>query len=101
MGLRSIEIVERKGLGHPDTICDMLSERLSVALSHHYLERFGHILHHNVDKALLTAGQANAAFGGGEVTEPIDLYMAGRATTDFAGEHVAVEEDQTRHQACR
>jgi S-adenosylmethionine synthetase len=91
-GSRSLEIVERKGLGHPDTICDMLSERLSVALSRRYLERFGHILHHNVDKALLTAGRAAAAFGGGEVIEPIDLYMSGRATIDFADEHIAVEE---------
>lgn len=91
-GSRSLEIVERKGLGHPDTICDMVSERLSVALSRRYLERFGHILHHNVDKALLTAGQAIAAFGGGEVIEPIDLYVSGRATIDFGGEHVGVGE---------
>ena len=63
----------------------MLSERLSVALSRRYLERFGRILHHNVDKALLTAGQANAAFGAGEVIEPIDLYLSGRATIDYAG----------------
>lgn len=88
----AVEVVERKGLGHPDTICDMLSERLSVALSRRYLERFGRILHHNVDKALLTAGQANAAFGAGEVIEPIDLYLSGRATIDYAGERVAVEE---------
>jgi S-adenosylmethionine synthetase len=46
-----LEIVERKGLGHPDTICDALAENLSVALSRFYIERFGTILHHNVDKA--------------------------------------------------
>lgn len=89
---RTIEIVERKGIGHPDTICDMLSERLSVALSRHYQERFGLVLHHNVDKALLTAGHAEAAFGGGEVIEPIDIYLSGRATTDVKGEAVPVEE---------
>ncbi|MDH3580293.1 MAG: hypothetical protein OEM91_06670, partial [Hyphomicrobiales bacterium] len=88
----SVEIVERKGIGHPDTICDMLSEQLSVALSRHYQERFGLILHHNVDKALLTAGHAEAAFGGGEVIEPIDIYLSGRATTDVKGEAVPVEE---------
>ena len=47
------EIVERKGLGHPDTICDALAEHLSVALSRAYLARFGTILHHNVDKKLI------------------------------------------------
>jgi len=91
-GSCSIEIVERKGIGHPDTICDMLSERLSVALSRHYLGRFGRVLHHNVDKALLTAGRAEPAFGAGEVIEPIDVYLSGRATTDFGGEYVAIEE---------
>lgn len=48
-----IEIVERKGLGHPDSICDALAENLSLNLCRHYLDRFGEILHHNVDKALL------------------------------------------------
>ena len=51
----AIEIVERKGLGHPDTICDLVMERISVALSNAYLERFGRILHHNCDKGLLVA----------------------------------------------
>ena len=46
-----IEIVERKGLGHPDTICDHLSEELSRSLSKNYLEQFGHVLHNNVDKS--------------------------------------------------
>lgn len=89
---RSVEIVERKGIGHPDTICDMLSERLSVALSQYYLDRFGFILHHNVDKALLAAGHSRPAFGGGELLEPIDLYLSGRAMTEFDGQRVPVRE---------
>lgn len=39
-----VEIVERKGLGHPDSICDALAENLSRNLCRHYLERFGRIL---------------------------------------------------------
>lgn len=89
---RSVEIVERKGLGHPDTICDMLSERLSVTLSQHYLKRFGSILHHNVDKALLVAGRAAPAFAAGELNAPIEIYLAGRATIEHAGERVPVDE---------
>lgn len=86
------EIVERKGLGHPDTICDCVAERFSVALSRHYLDRFGLILHHNVDKALLSAGQTAPAFGGGRILAPINLVLAGRATTEFRGARVPVEE---------
>lgn len=62
-----VEIVERKGVGHPDTICDALAEKLSGALSNFYQERFGRVLHHNVDKVLLCAGAARPAFGGGEL----------------------------------
>ncbi|MCC6473253.1 MAG: methionine adenosyltransferase [Burkholderiales bacterium] len=86
------EVAERKGLGHPDTICDALAENLSTALSRFYLERFGAILHHNVDKALLCGGAARPAFGGGEVTEPIEIYLAGRATRAFRGVQVPVDE---------
>jgi S-adenosylmethionine synthetase len=77
---RPVEIVERKGLGHPDTICDAVSEAASLALSRAYLERCGRVLHHNVDKVLLRGGIARPAFGGGEVLEPIEIYLAGRAT---------------------
>jgi S-adenosylmethionine synthetase len=87
-----IELVERKGIGHPDTICDALAETLSVALSRFYLERFGAILHHNVDKALLWGGAARPRFGGGEVLEPIELYLAGRATAAVGGVRVPVDE---------
>jgi S-adenosylmethionine synthetase len=86
------EIVERKGLGHPDTICDALVENLSVGLSRFYLERFGAILHHNVDKALLVGGAARPEFGGGEVIEPIEIYLAGRATREFRGVEIPVDE---------
>jgi len=87
-----LEMVERKGMGHPDTICDALAENLSVALSRFYVERFGAILHHNVDKALLWGGAARPAFGGGEVLAPIEIFLAGRATAEFKGVKVPIDE---------
>lgn len=87
-----MEIVERKGLGHPDTLCDGLAENLSATLSRFYLERFGAILHHNVDKGLLFGGAARPAFGGGTVLEPVEIYLCGRATTEFRGVAVPVHE---------
>lgn len=87
-----VEIVERKGLGHPDTLCDALAEQLSMNLCRYYQERFGLILHHNVDKVLLYGGAAKPAFGGGEVVEPFEIYLAGRATREFAGVQVPVQE---------
>lgn len=77
-----VELVERKGLGHPDYIADSASEEASKALCKYYLKEFGTILHHNLDKTLLVGGQANPRFGGGELLEPIYIIVAGRATTE-------------------
>lgn len=85
-------MVECKGAGHPDSITDALAENLSRSLSRFYVERFGVPLHHNVDKALLWGGAARPVFGGGEVTEPIEIYLAGRATRSYRGVQVPVEE---------
>jgi len=89
---QAVEIVERKGLGHPDSICDALAEEWSLALSRFYLERFGLILHHNVDKALLFAGASRPGFGGGTLLEPIQLTLVGRATLEAEGVRVPARE---------
>ncbi|MHA1578365.1 MAG: methionine adenosyltransferase [Candidatus Freyarchaeota archaeon] len=81
-----MEMVERKGKGHPDSICDKASEELSIALCEYYLENFGRVLHHNVDKCVLVGGQSNARLGGGEVLEPIYLLLVGRATAQVGND---------------
>jgi S-adenosylmethionine synthetase len=86
------EVVERKGLGHPDTICDAIAEHICVRLCRTYRELFGGILHHNVDKVLLVGGAARAEFGGGAVLEPIELYLAGRATSSYRGTRIPVSD---------
>ena len=86
------EMAERKGLGHPDTICDSIAEEVSRALCRYYLAEFGSILHHNVDKTLLVSGSSSPKYKGGEVTHPIELYIAGRATAVFKGKKVPVNE---------
>ncbi len=77
---QDVEIVERKGIGHPDTICDLVMEMVCQALCQAYTRHCGRILHHNCDKALLVAGQAERRFGGGRVIEPMKLIIGDRAT---------------------
>lgn len=50
------------------------------------------ILHHNVDKALLCGGRAEATYGGGRVLEPFELLLSGRATRVFKGMAIPVED---------
>jgi len=81
-----------RALGHPDTICDALAENLSRNLCREYRSRFGEILHHNVDKALLAGGRAMAEFGGGTVLAPIEIYLAGRAIAEVGNIALPVSE---------
>ncbi|MFX1565839.1 MAG: methionine adenosyltransferase [Promethearchaeota archaeon] len=79
---QSLEIVERKGKGHPDTILDAVVENVGVKLCNYYIDNFGGILHHNVDKGSIAGGRAQVEFGGGELLEPIYICVVGRATTE-------------------
>lgn len=75
------EIVERKGIGHPDSVADGIAESISRELSKMYLEHYGRILHHNTDQIEVVGGQSKPAFKGGSMLEPVLIFLSGRATT--------------------
>jgi S-adenosylmethionine synthetase len=85
-----VELVERKGIGHPDSICDAIMEQVSVALCREYLNVFGSVKHHNIDKGLLVAGKTSPKIGGGRVDEPMRLVFGDRATYSYKGKVVPV-----------
>jgi len=85
-----LEIVERKGLGHPDSICDAVMDRISIGLSKEYMAKAGTILHHNVDKSLLAAGETEVKFNGGTVKQPMLFVFGDRATTEFDSQKIDV-----------
>jgi len=89
---QKLEIVERKGLGHPDSICDAIMDQISVRLSRAYLEKFGAIMHHNADKSLLVAGEIETRFGGGLVKEPMLLIFGDRATFEVEGASLPIKQ---------
>jgi len=86
-----IEIVERKGLGHPDYICDAIADQISINLSKEYIKKAGTILHHNIDKSLLVAGETELKFNGGRVKQPILFVLGDRATSVFDGQKIDVQ----------
>ncbi|QSW98692.1 methionine adenosyltransferase [Haloterrigena alkaliphila] len=88
---QQVEIVERKGIGHPDSICDGIAEAVAGALAREYLDRVGEVLHFNTDETQLVAGEAAPAFGGGEVVDPIYLLIVGRATKRYEGQMIPAE----------
>ena len=98
-----VEIVERKGKGHPDSMIDGASEAVSLGLSEYYQQHFGAVLHHNVDKGILVGGKSDPRFGGGKVVSPIYLMVAGRATevVPFEGKEVNVPVEEIARKSIR
>ncbi len=88
----AIEFVERKGVGHPDSLIDGIVEKASQDLSREYLRRAGIILHHNVDKGLIIGGASMASFGSGRITRRIEVIVTGRATDRFDGKSIDINE---------
>ncbi len=82
------EVVERKGSGHPDTLCDAIAEGVSRAYSQYCLQHYGVVLRHMVDKIALSGGATKVWFGGGEMLQPIRLYLNCRFTRAFQQERI-------------
>jgi S-adenosylmethionine synthetase len=80
-----IELVERKCLGHPDSLADGIAESISQALCKAYLDEFGVVLHHNTDQGEVVAGESSPKFGGGKMVRPMYILIDGRATKTFNG----------------
>ncbi len=86
-----VEIVERKGIGHPDSLCDGIAERISRDYTRWCEENLGGALHHNFDKVQLVAGEVSVHFGGGEMIKPIRIQIAGRGTPAYNGKLVPMD----------
>ena len=80
-----VEIVERKGVGHPDTLADALAEELSRVYSQYCLNKYGAVLHHNLDKLYIGAGWNTNTFGSVTKIEPIKVVVNGRISDSYNG----------------
>lgn len=82
---QDVELVERKGIGHPDSLADGIAESVSRALCRAYMEECGGVLHHNTDQGEVVGGETRPAFGGGKFIKPIYVLVVGRVTKEFNG----------------
>lgn len=88
---QNTEYVERKGIGHPDSLIDGIVDETSHELSRQYLNEFGTILHHNVDKGLIIGGASRVGFGHGAITKKIEIIVTGRATEGVGDRTVDID----------
>ncbi len=87
-----IEIVERKGIGHPDSLADGMAEAISKNLCKEYLKKFDDVLHHNTDECQIVAGSSVSDYGSDKIDVPMYVLLVGRATDEFDGQKVAVDD---------
>jgi|WetSurMetagenome_2_1015567.scaffolds.fasta_scaffold84228_2 S-adenosylmethionine synthetase len=86
------EIIERKGLGHPDTICDSIACELSREFSAFTVKNCDNmVLHHQFDKVMIIGGKTDVSWGRGRFIEPIKINVAGRATKSYLGKKIPVD----------
>lgn len=88
MDSQPFEIVERKGIGHPDTLADGVAEAVSIEYSRFCLKNFGAILHHHFDKTVIMGGQAKIDLGVGKMLKPFRLIINGRVSSVFGGKKI-------------
>ncbi|GGM88840.1 methionine adenosyltransferase [Streptomyces fuscichromogenes] len=86
------ELVERKGIGHPDTMCDAIAERASQLYSQYCLEHFGRVAHHWFDKVMIFGGEAHLEYGRGELTNPYTVLFAGKGAYRCGDQPIPLEQ---------
>ncbi|HHQ2480887.1 TPA: methionine adenosyltransferase [Bacillus cereus] len=90
------EVVERKGLGHPDTLTDGIAEAAEIEYCKYCLDRFGYIPHHNFDKVMILGGNCVQEYGGNNFLNPIKVIFMGRGSKNFGDEKIPIEEIQIK-----
>lgn len=86
-----VEMIERKGIGHPDTLADIIAESFSNTYSRYTLEKFGVIANHYVDKVTVVGAKANIDYGTGDIIKNIKVYLLGKITDKIGDEAIDYE----------
>lgn len=86
--LDQVEVVERKGVGHPDTIADAVANEFSRRYSAYCLDVFDGVPRHSVDKLVLAGATSELTFGSGWALSPVRCLIVGKLTPHFAGQAI-------------
>lgn len=85
---QEFEVVETKGKGHPDNICDTLAEKISMEYSKYCIKHYGVILRHMIDKLSILGGGSRVHFKNSEMISPIRVLVNGRFTDRYGEEKI-------------
>jgi S-adenosylmethionine synthetase len=79
-GVDRIVAIERKGMGHPDTLADMVADEFNKLYLNYTKSVFGVLLNHHVDKTTLVGAASNTWPGGYEIAKPVTAHFFGKIT---------------------
>lgn len=85
---QNFEIVERKGVGHPDTLCDAIAEKISQSYSLYCMKHYRKVAHHWFDKVMLIGGEAKIEYSQSHIIKPYKLIIAGKCAKEIMGDPV-------------
>lgn len=85
------EVVERKGIGHPDSLADIIADAFSNNYSQYCLNEFGVMPHHWADKVTIVGGKTKIDFGVEKVLQPIRIYQFGRVTHNVGNVRIDIQ----------
>src|SRR5688572_9436840 len=86
------DTAERKGIGHTDSLADLVADVFTQRYARWCLGHFGAIPNHWVDKVNLVGAAADVRFGGFDIRKPVDCYLFGKITDRVGGTAIPVEE---------
>lgn len=86
------EAVERKGIGHPDTIADMIADEFNRLYLIYCMDHFDRPLNHSVDKTVVVGAASRSWLGGFEIIKPITVHIIGKFAESFEGERLPLEQ---------
>jgi len=74
-----LEFVERKGIGHPDSVADIIAEEMMLRYRRYVYSKIGIMPNGWFDKVVVSGGEAHVTFGHAEIIKKPKIILYGKA----------------------
>jgi S-adenosylmethionine synthetase len=82
---RNVEIIECKGVGHPDSMASSMAELVCFGISRYFIKKYNNIPRFNVDQIEINGGEVYVGFKEGKLIRKGSISVSGK--TSFYAEN--------------
>lgn len=82
-GLKRVEFVERKGVGHPDSLANFIAESACLAICNFFREKYKFIPRFNVNQVGIIGGKTEVQFGKSKIKMPARVFISGKSAVFY------------------